>query len=629
MKIHLIFAWLILSGFILPTRFDPPVNSTIHDVLQPPLSDTLMGYLGEKLGLSYRNRILAQDADRLVAPFTQRTETNCWQDEFWGKWFTSAVLAYRYYPSPGLKEKLDHAVESLMATQTPDGYIGNYAPDYRLAAWDIWGNKYCMLGLLTYYDLTGKKAVLRAACGIADNLMHELKTRNIPIVKTGNHRGMASSSVLEPICLLYERTGDKKYLDFAREIVNEWETPEGPQLITKSNVNVAKRFPKPLKNWYGWDQGQKAYEMMSCYEGLLELFRITGQNDYKQAVISTWQNILDTEINIAGSGAAMECWFGGKALQDQPIHHYQETCVTVTWIKLCLQLLRLTGEPRYADAIESAYYNALLGAMYPDGSDWAKYSPLTGQRMPGSEQCDMGLNCCVANGPRGLFIMPQAAIMSRNDGLQVNFFVPGRYTLSTPSGETATLLEETNYPAEGSVILEFKLTRPEEMTFRVRIPSWSRNTTLAINGEKLTDIVPGTNAQIHKKWVSGDRVTLQLDMEGQIIHSDSKPGSIAILRGPVVLAEDSRLAGLSLDAAGEPVVLPGDSIHLVPVKQKNPEVWMEYTVQFIPESYTEEGSKPIEVPLCDYSSAGNTYNAKSRFRSWFPLLLDPSKHPGQ
>jgi DUF1680 family protein len=102
----------------------------------------------------------------------------------------------------------------------------------------------------------------------------------------------------------------------------------------------------------------------------------------------------------------VECWFGGKQLQVMPIAHYQETCVTATWIKLSQQLLRLTGDAKYADAIEQTYYNALLGSMKPDGSDWAKYSPLAGQRLEGGEQCGMGLNCCVASGPRGLFTLP-------------------------------------------------------------------------------------------------------------------------------------------------------------------------------------------------------------------------------
>jgi DUF1680 family protein len=118
----------------------------------------------------------------------------------------------------------------------------------------------------------------------------------------------------------------------------------------------------------------------------------------------------------------METWFEGKRRQTIPVTHFQETCVTATWIKLSQQLLRLTAEAGYADAIEQAFYNALLGAMKPDGSDWAKYAPLSGQRLEGTEQCSMGLNCCVASGPRGLFTFPITAVMGTKGGIQVNFF---------------------------------------------------------------------------------------------------------------------------------------------------------------------------------------------------------------
>ena len=118
----------------------------------------------------------------------------------------------------------------------------------------------------------------------------------------------------------------------------------------------------------------------------------------------------------------MECWFGGQALQSLPVKRYQETCVTATWIKLSQQLLRLTGDAKYADAIELSYYNALLGAMSTDGSDWAKYSPLQGQREKGEEQCGMGINCCVASGPRGLFTLPSTMVMQTSQGVSINFF---------------------------------------------------------------------------------------------------------------------------------------------------------------------------------------------------------------
>lgn len=56
---------------------------------------------------------------------------------------------------------------------------------------------------------------------------------------------MSSCSILEPIMLLYNRTLDEKYLDFARYIVDRMESADGPQLIAKAldGVPVSERFP--------------------------------------------------------------------------------------------------------------------------------------------------------------------------------------------------------------------------------------------------------------------------------------------------------------------------------------------------------------------------------------------------
>ncbi len=617
----LLIYFLLIAGQLMSQSVVTPV---VNDQLFPVQAVVMKGYVGGRLDASYKNRILAQDVDRLVAPFNNRTETSCWQSEFWGKWFTSAVLAYRYRPEPQLKAILDKAVDGLIATQSADGYIGNYADEKHLAAWDIWGRKYCMLGLLSYYDLTSEKKALKAAGKVADHLMNELKVRNALIVNLGNHHGMAASSVLEPICQLYTRTGNKKYLEFAEEIVRQWETPEGPQLISKSTVNVAERFPKPKVNWYGPEQGSKAYEMMSCYEGLLELYRLTGKNEYKKAVENTWQNILDTEINIAGSGSGVECWFGGKHLQTMHIGHYQETCVTATWIKLGQQLLRLTGEAKYADAIEQTWYNSLLGAMYPDGADWAKYTPLEGQRLEGGEQCGMGLNCCVASGPRGLFTLPLTAVMSEMNGICVNFFAEGNYKLQTPDQKKLEVEQQTDYPVSGNVTLKLSLPKAEQMKVRIRIPQWSKNTTLDVNGQQ-AEVVAGEYTELTRTWKSGDVINLSLDMRGRVVHMGDQPDNIAIVRGPIVLTRDVRLGSPHVDLTIEPVADKDGFVKLEPAGTNKDGIWMKFTCPFMLESHKEGANKPTNITLCDYSSAGNTVDDHSWFRVWLPQPLDPRK----
>lgn len=612
----------LLNAACMLCLFFSPKFSVAQDKLIPVSKEMITGVIGERLMNSYKNRILAQDANYLVEPFKHRNETSLWQSEFWGKWFTSAVLAYKYHPTAELKKKLDDAVTGLIATQTEDGYIGNYKKENLLQQWDIWGRKYCMLGLLDYYNLTGDKKSLAAAKKLADNLMDDLKKADGMIVTKGNYRGMAASSVLEPVCLLYKATKDKKYLDFAEEIVRQWETPQGSHLISNAGVDVSRRFPKPV-NWYSPEQGQKAYEMMSCYEGLLELYRLTGKAEYKTAVEKTWQNIYDTEINVAGSGASTEMWFGGRPLQSGPIHHYQETCVTVTWIKLSHQLFRLTGEARYADAVETSYYNALLGSMSPDGKAWAKYTPLSGHRLPGSGQCGMNINCCEASGPRGLFNIPAYVVMKSKEGLYVNYYMAGEYVSSTPSGKAVTVAQLTDYPAQGAVAIGLKLIKDEVFTLNLRIPAWSKKNTVIVNGEPVNNVKEGAYIAINRKWKDGDEVKIMLDMRGRVEFLGEHPKYAAIRRGPVLLARDEALPGVSM---GSFVDVKGNNgyIDLTPVTHDLKDNWMQFRYKFAPESYTEAGGAPVTIDLCDYASAGNGPKAGS-FISWLPQITDPRK----
>ncbi|WP_315815547.1 beta-L-arabinofuranosidase domain-containing protein [Paraflavitalea speifideaquila] len=610
----LIFAFLLQSRLAAQSK-------TVEDVLWNVNKVQLNGYIGRKLDLAYQNRILAQDAKRLSDVFKTKKETWCWQSEFWGKWFTSAVLAYKYMPVEQLKSLLDHSVQSLLVNQTADGYIGNYSEEKRLEQWDIWGMKYSMLGLLSYFELTADKMSLLAASKLADYLINELQRKHALIVKKGNHRGMAASSVLEPTILLYNITKNIKYLEFAGEMVKQWETEEGPQLISKSSIPVAQRFPKP-ESWFGWEQGQKAYEMMSCYEGLLELYRVTGNEKYKRAVENTWQSIMNSEINIAGSGSSIECWFGGKNLQAFPAKHYQETCVTATWIKLSIQLLRLTGEAKYADAIEISFYNALLGSMTEDGSKWSKYTPLEGHRLEGEDQCGMGINCCIASGPRGLFSIPFIAVMSKQAGLNVNLYIDGAFQLKSPGGQDLNVLIRTEYPAVGDVLIQPGVSKPETFEISLRVPEWSLRSLVVVNNDTIQNIGPGRFISLKRNWKATDRIKLMFDMRGRIYRTGQLPEYMAIMSGPVVLATDKRLHESDLSSIIRPVTDSEGYIELRKVKSKVPHIWIEYFAEFAMETTKANLDTTKHIALCDYASAGKTYNDSSSFRVWFEQFVN-------
>ena len=97
------------------------------------------------------------------------------------------------------------------------------------------------------------------------------------------------------------------------------------------------------------------------------------------------------EATLVGCGTHNEVWFSGAKQQTGVVEKPMETCVTATWMKFCDQLLRLTGDVRYADELEKNLYNGLLGAMMPDGQWWAYFDGLMGVRVPSYVQhADVG-----------------------------------------------------------------------------------------------------------------------------------------------------------------------------------------------------------------------------------------------
>ncbi|HYL76150.1 MAG TPA: beta-L-arabinofuranosidase domain-containing protein [Bryobacteraceae bacterium] len=561
---------------------ESPSRHPVADVLSSiPLDAVhLTGYLGKKLDLCIANRILAQDPAKLVEPFRKRVERSCWQSEFWGKWFLSAAAACQYTKADA-RQRLGDSVHQVLATQSPDGYIGNYAPNSHLKSWDIWGRKYTLLGLLAWVDMTQDSAALDGARRLADHLLTEVGPGKADIVTCGLYRGMASSSVLEPIVQLFHHTRDERYLTFARYIVSQWSLPKGPQLIEKAlnGTAVGQRFPRPAK-WWSWENGEKAYEMMSCYAGLLELYRETGEPNYRNAAVRTYESIRNTELNIAGSGSSQECWYGGAARQTEAAPDTMETCVAVSWMQLCAHLLRITGDSRYADEIERTAYNALLGAMTPDGVAFAKYSSLEGTRQLGTPQCGMDLNCCTANGPRGMMLLPETAIMMHADGPVVNLYSAGTWNLKSCRIEV-----NTGYPFDGLVDLRVTPHQSENFALRLRIPAWSAATAVTVNRTPVPGIQAGAYATIRRNWKAGDVVRLRLDLSARTVRAGR---FAAVERGPLVLARDARL-----EANRAP-----DGIDFVTV--------------------TGQKGTANEVRLCDYASAGNTWDQRSSFRVWLP-----------
>jgi uncharacterized protein len=644
-RIFLICA-LFVSVQMYGQRKDNPNTMMVKDELSAPVfsSVKISGMLGSKIDQCIQNGVMTKNFSLYSAAFMNKLDDGGgFTGEFWGKWFTSAALGYAYQPTTANRAILDKSVSELLKAQDADGRLSSYSRSQEFGFWDIWGRKYALLGLIAYYDQTGDKAALKAACRATDNLIEISGPGKKKLTETGLQilGSLSSCSVLEPVVLVYERTGNKKYLDYATYLLQLWSEPNEYNPKGLMYVEDALAGVDPVQM-----TAPKAYEMISCYEGLCELYRVTGEKQLLDAVVRFGQRVLKKEIMIVGSGSSAELWCDGANRQTQIMEQPMETCVTATWMKYCYQLLRLTGDPVWADQLEISLYNALLGAMCEDGKWWAYYSTLIGERIPSPMQVPVcNSSCCVANGPRGLLITPGWSVMQGRTGPVINLYNQGTWSQILENKTEVKITQVTDYPENSHVLITVSVPRPTLFSIRLRIPGWSSNTSLIVNDETIA-CSPGTYAEIKREWKQGDKIRLDLDLRGRIIRAPGSVNDLAVMRGPVVLALDNRMVKpedynlwllpegtewtFKNELGGLKYVLPkpcltADApvqyIELTPVADKPAGVWMAFEVPFLYRYTHFFDHKQKNLIMCDYASAGNRYDEKNLFRVWLPQPL--------
>ncbi|MGA2254389.1 MAG: beta-L-arabinofuranosidase domain-containing protein, partial [Thermoguttaceae bacterium] len=430
-----------LAGAVEPA---PPKAAAVladADNLLSPSAVHIDGWLGPRIDANESKRLLVVDTGPLLAGYHKKPGSHPWIGEHVGKWMHAATLAWAYSGDQRLRKKLDRIAAELIQCQEPDGYLGTYVPAQRFgqfpdADWDVWSHKYNLIGLMTYYQYTGDKAALDACRKMADLLITTFPAKK-SILAAGTHMGMAATSVLEPIVLLYRATGDQRYLQFARYIVKSWNEPNGPRIV--DSLLTVKRVDKTANG--------KAYEMLSNIVGLCELARATGDRKLLQAAKNAWQDIVDNRLYVTGSASSFEVFHKDHELPNSANNNICETCVTTTWIQLNLQLLRITGEAKYGDELERSFYNHLAAAQHPRGDDWCYYTALEGRKP-----YDKGITCCHSSGPRGMALAPQAAYLrgrgADGDVLVVSTLETSRATLEL-GGQKVMVEQKSDFPRGG------------------------------------------------------------------------------------------------------------------------------------------------------------------------------------
>jgi len=505
------------------------VPETLRSV--PFESLELRGPLAERMRINVEGRLVRIDTEACLSGFVHRDTAgsfdSAWVGEHAGKFLDAACNALRYRDDERLRRIAERMAQGLIASQEPDGYLGTYPAARRWTGWDVWVHKYNLIGLLSYYELTAEPAALAACRGMGDLLVRTfgVAPEQRDIVAAGEHMGMAATAVLEPMCRLYRFTADGRYLEFCRYLVRSYDEPRGPRIVTTlleggSVYRVANG---------------KAYEMLSNFNGLVDLYRLTADKTLLDAVLRAWEDIVRHQLYRTGTASAAEHFQPEERLLTLQSSNVGEMCVTVTWLQLNWRLLRLTGQARFGHEIERTVYNHLLAAQDATNGNISYYTSWNGVK----EFTD-ALLCCVSSGPRGISLLPQLVWGLQDNALFVNLYVSGRMRCES-GGVPVEVLCETAFPREGHLTMTVNAQRATHFILRLRVPEWTESFQVRF-GERTLVGTPGQLLDVSRTWPRSSTLDIRMDMPTRVLAgSATYPDYVLVQRGPQVLALEQAL----------------------------------------------------------------------------------------
>jgi hypothetical protein len=214
------------------------------------------------------------------------------------------------------------------------------------------------------------------------------------------------------------------------------------------------------------------------------------------------------------------------------------------------EIIGITGDPQYMDALERMTFNA-LPAQTTDDYNNKQYFQVANQIMIAKGVFDFslpfhremnnvlgmrsGYTCCLANMHQGWTKYAEHLWYKTNDG-GLAALVYGPNEIKTTTGKTnvpVTIKEETSYPFNDEIAFNISTQKSVQFPMQLRIPAWCKNAVVTINGKPIA-IGTGRIVTINRTWNDKDKLVLKLPME--VSTSRWGRNSRTIERGPLVYA---------------------------------------------------------------------------------------------
>lgn len=497
------------------------------------------------------------------------------QDSDAAKWIEAAAYTLANGRDAALEETVDRLIEMIAQAQDADGYLNTrFTITDREKRWknlleghELYCSGHMMEAACAYYEATGKRRLLDVMEKNAEHIY-----RRFVAEKTEGYPGHPEIELA--LMKMYHATGNPHCLELAEHFINC--RGQDPSYYEKEKAG---------RDWSVWGNNPVDHDYQQCskpvreqteavghavravylYTGMAELAAETGDEELFAACRRLWDNIVRRKMYITGGIGATVIGEAFSSEYDLPGDTaYAETCASIGLIFFARGMLANRLDREYADIMELALYNTVLAGMQLDGKRFFYVNPL--EVIPGisgvspNRRHDLtqrpgwyACACCPPNAARLISSVGQYAYGESGDTAYCHLYCAGE----TEFENGMKLVCRTGYPYDFDI--EYEVSGSGRLA--VRIPSWSAEYSLTVNGEKVAAELTGGYAVV--AVADGDRVKLVLDGSPRFVYASGKvpalSGKTAVCRGPLVYCfegadNDGDVITLTLDTQSKPTL---------------------------------------------------------------------------
>jgi len=565
---------LVLSGNTVAAALAPASELLSAHAEPLPLKDVrlLPSPFAKALEANHRY-LLSLDPDRLLHNFrtgaglpAKGSAYGGWESDTiaghtLGHYLSALALLYAQTGDEEARRRADYIVAELAACQKArgNGYVagllrkrkdgtlvdgeeifGEIAKgDIRSGGFDLngaWSPLYnvhkTFAGLFDAQDHCGNSQALEVAIGLGGYFQRAFAGLSDDQMQAvlGCEYGGLNESYAE----LFARTKDRQWLAMAERIHDRRVLdPLEKRQDNLANLHANTQIPKLI--------------------GLARLHELTGQDAPATAARFFWETVTQHHSYVIGGNADREYFFAPNAISQHLTEQTCEHCNSYNMLKLTRQLYSWSPDASLFDYYERTHFNHVLAAHDPATGMFTYMTPLMSGIKRDFSSPTNDFWCCVGTGMESHAKHGDSIYWQGKDALLVNLFIPSRAHWAAKGADVEL---RTAYPDDGKVNLTLSsLKRAATFAIALRVPRWAGSATLSVNGKPVEPERTGGYAVIQRRWQQGDVVSMTLPMELRTESTPDDPDTIAILRGPLVLAADLGSAAEPLASASAPALV--------------------------------------------------------------------------